>query len=123
LGDVVEPRFPTWTKLSADDLPVDDLAGIALPLPGPGEEVVAALTKNEADQVRSYHTLTVLLNIQGAQELSEDEKSRYFAMKQTAVYTHALLHFMLGERLELHHWVLGVRAGGVIVKVTTRDFP
>lgn len=55
-----------------------------------------------------------------APEWDGDQKASYFASRQQAGYLHALLHYTLGQRFQLHHWVLGVRAGGVVVKVLER---
>jgi hypothetical protein len=52
---------------------------------------------------------------------TDEELHAYFQRRQTAGYLHALLHWKLGERLKLHHWSLGVRREGRIVKIAARQ--
>lgn len=53
-------------------------------------------------------------------QFQPEELQAYFQKRQTAGYLHARLHWMLGERLKLHHWALGIRRGGKIVKIEQR---
>jgi hypothetical protein len=48
------------------------------------------------------------------------EPKDYWRERQRAGFLHALLHYSLGERLDMHDHALGVREGGVIVALYER---
>ena len=52
--------------------------------------------------------------------LDPDTAERMFQAIQRQAHLHAMLHFLLGERLGVHAWRLGVRSKGRVVKIERR---
>lgn len=52
--------------------------------------------------------------------LGAGEREEYWRKRQIVGYLHTLFHYSLGERLGMHHIVLGLRSGGQIVKLGDR---
>jgi len=52
--------------------------------------------------------------------LSETQAQELYRLQQRVSMLHAKVHWMVGERLNMHHWRLGFRSKGRIVKVARR---
>ena len=67
-------------------------------------------------------TLQEVLGSDGETPLALDAESAevMFSAMQRKNHLHAMLHYMMGERLKLHSWRLGVRSKGRIVKIGRR---
>ena len=52
--------------------------------------------------------------------LDPETAETMFAAMQRQQHLHAMLHFLMGERLAAHSWRLGVRSKGRVVKIERR---
>jgi hypothetical protein len=84
---------------------------------------VADLMSRVGQQIRSSDRQRSLVDSLSPASIEfEDEatEKKFTRMQQLQIHVHAMLFFQIGERLDVHHYRLGVRSKGRIVKTTKR---
>lgn len=85
------------------------------------ECVAAHLRKASEELLDGSVQPPAMVGQQSPMVFQDDDEAKYFFKEQKRLaYLHSCFHFVLGERLGLHEFVLGVRAGWRVVKVKRR---
>jgi hypothetical protein len=90
-----------------------------------GREIAGSKMQALGKALQAGNEQDFIKALAGAHKLGQDGQDSEFARSyartmQRCNVLHATLHWHLGERLDLHEWKLGIRAGGRIVKLERR---
>jgi hypothetical protein len=122
-----DPRYGEEVvgELSDDELFLfAELAKLNLDLEAKGREIVGKSLSMAGEAIRnSDHTKPLMEALQNSnimESASEDDARQIFTLQQRVNMLHSTLHYHLGERFDAHHWRLGVRSRGRVVKIARR---